>query len=99
MNSVNAVHITFDLAVADLDHPAWVNAKPIEINRYWSSEFAPPGRHAEARILWSHYSLLVRFTCPQFEPLIISPAPQTAQKTLGLWDRDVCEIFLAPDPE
>ncbi|HEY6046373.1 MAG TPA: carbohydrate-binding family 9-like protein, partial [Pyrinomonadaceae bacterium] len=23
---------------------------------------------------------------------------QTARKTKGLWDRDVCEIFIAPDP-
>ena len=28
----------------------------------------------------------------------MSANPVTSKKTLGLWDRDVCEIFLAPDP-
>jgi alpha-galactosidase len=26
----------------------------------------------------------------------LSEAPQLAEKTLGLWERDVCEIFIAP---
>ena len=30
--------------------------------------------------------------------MIVSATPQTAKKTMGLWDRDVCEIFIAPDP-
>ena len=30
--------------------------------------------------------------------MIVSSDPKTDKKTLGLWDRDVCEIFLAPDP-
>ena len=29
---------------------------------------------------------------------MVSADPVTDRKTLGLWDRDVCEIFLAPDP-
>jgi Carbohydrate-binding family 9 len=29
---------------------------------------------------------------------VVSADPVTDRKTLGLWDRDVCEIFLAPDP-
>lgn len=28
----------------------------------------------------------------------MNPKPQTTTKTLGLWNRDVCEIFLAPEP-
>jgi hypothetical protein len=28
---------------------------------------------------------------------VISDRPDLSQKTLALWDRDVCEIFLAPD--
>jgi hypothetical protein len=48
-------------------------------------------------LLWSNTALYVRFTGPQHEPLVISPSPQTEVKSLGLWDRDVCEIFIAPD--
>jgi Carbohydrate family 9 binding domain-like len=99
MNSITAIHVPFDLAADELDHPAWANAQPVQITRYWSGASAPPGRHAEARLLWSDEALCVRYTCSQTEPLIVSPTPQTAEKTLGLWERDVCEIFLAPNSE
>lgn len=81
-----------------MDHPVWQQCEPIAIKHYWSGEPAPPARHAEARICWSDEALHVRFVCEQHEPLVVSENPQTEKKTLGLWDRDVCEIFLAPDP-
>jgi hypothetical protein len=55
-------------------------------------------RHAEARICWSDEALHVRFVGKQQEPLMVADHPNTDKKTIGLWDRDVCEIFLAPDP-
>jgi hypothetical protein len=42
---------------------------------------------------------VARFVCRQQEPLTISADPQFEQKTIGLWHRDVCEIFVAPDPQ
>ncbi len=82
-----------------VDHSEWTRARPIQITRYWSGEEAPVSRHAEGRVMWSEEFLGVRFVCNQTEPLIISSNPQLDQKTIGLWDRDVCEIFLAPDPK
>jgi hypothetical protein len=29
---------------------------------------------------------------------VVSAAPRLDRKTVGLWERDVCEIFVAPDP-
>lgn len=81
-----------------MDRPVWQACQPIRIEHYWSGEPAPPSRQAEARICWSNDALHVRFVCAQHEPLIVSDNPRTDQKTLGLWDRDVCEIFVAPDP-
>jgi hypothetical protein len=95
---IEARHTAVDLNVADLKSAAWNKAQPVAIDRYWSGEAAPGTRHAEARILWSSKALHVRFVCRQAEPLVISATPQAAKKTMGLWDRDVCEIFLAPDP-
>src|ERR1041384_7055394 len=95
---IEAHHAAIDLAVDDFDSPEWNRAEPVQINRYWSGEPAPASRHAEARILWSDKALHVRYVCHQAEPLIISDKPQTEKKTMGLWDRDVCEIFLAPNP-
>ncbi len=95
---IEARHTAVDLNVADLKGPAWNKAQPVKIDRYWSGEAAPAVRHCEARILWSSKALHLRFVGRQAEPLVVSATPQTAKKTMGLWDRDVCEIFIAPDP-
>src|SRR5712691_10828250 len=97
-NTIEARHIAVDLKVGDLKSTAWNKAQPVQIVRYWSGEEAPVGRHAEARLLWSSKALHLRFVCHQAEPLIVSDKPQFEKKTMGLWDRDVCEIFIAPDP-
>jgi hypothetical protein len=86
-----------DISVGDFAHPAWSAAKAAFIHRYWSGADAPLSCHAEARIIWSADSLTVRFECQQTEPPIINPIPQLKQKTIGLWERDVCEFFVAPD--
>jgi hypothetical protein len=88
-----------DLAARQLDHPEWTKAQPIQITRRWSGEDAPASRYAEARIIWTPEALCVRFDARQTEPLVVNAQPQTEAKTIGLWDRDVCEIFIAPDPE
>ncbi|HXD33885.1 MAG TPA: carbohydrate-binding family 9-like protein [Pyrinomonadaceae bacterium] len=93
-----ATHVATDFAVTELDHPSWKKPQPIKINRYWSGVEAPQGRTAEAKLLWSDKAIHVRYVCNQTEPLVISENPVRDKKTRGLWDRDVCEIFLAPDP-
>src|SRR5206468_5615442 len=71
--------------------------QPVQITHYWSGDPAPAARHAEARLCWNDEGLIVRFVCEQHEPLIVAEHPVTDGKTIGLWDRDVCEIFVAPD--
>ena len=82
---------------SDFEDEIWRACQPIQIKHYWSGEPAPASRHAEARICWSNEALHVRFVGVQQEPLVVSENPVTDRETLGLWDRDVCEIFLAPD--
>ena len=94
---IQAPHQEFDVNAEDLDHEVWLSCPRATIDHYWSGAPAPYGRHAEARLLWTELALCVRFECRQAEPLIVSDNPQTGVKTLGLWNRDVCEIFLAPD--
>jgi alpha-galactosidase len=84
---------------SDLEHAAWDSARPVHLARYWSGEEARVERRAEARLVWSSEALYVRFVCRQNEPLVISDAPQRERKTMGLWERDVCEIFIAPDAQ
>jgi len=90
-------YTTTDFAVDDLDHPAWDQANSVRITKYWSGETAPIERQFTARLLWSDEALYVRFDAAQYEPLIVSDTPDLSQKSIGLWDRDVCEIFVAPD--
>ena len=94
---IEAHHSAVEPAVNQFDHPQWAKALPINISRYWSGAEAPAQRHTEARILWTSNALYVRFVCQQKEPLVINSNPQTEKKTVGLWDRDVCEIFIGPD--
>lgn len=95
---ITARHSASDLPVTDLLSAEWNKAQPVAIERYWSGNMAPVTRHCEARLLWSSKALHVRFVCRQGDPLVVSLTPQTTKKTMGLWDRDVCEIFIAPDP-
>lgn len=96
--TIEAHHVASDIAVGDFANAAWDHARSVQLNRYWSGDLAPASRHAEGRVLWSDKALHVRFVCRQTEPLIITDKPQFEKKTLGLWNRDVCEIFIAPDP-
>ena len=81
------------------DDAAWAVCQPVKIEHYWSGEAADASRHAEVRICWSDAALHARYVCEQHEPLVVAENPRTDVKTLGLWDRDVCEIYLAPDAE
>ena len=96
--TITAQYSEVSLSANEFDHPAWSEAQAIQITQKWSGEEAPASRHTEARIIWSEESLIVRFVCRQNEPLIINPDPQLDKKTIGLWDRDVCEVFIAPNP-
>lgn len=98
-DTAKITHIARDFCVSDISNAAWDTAVDIPIDHYWSGVSAPLGRGAVARLLWSDAALYVRFVAAQTEQLIISSTPDTSKKTLGLWDRDVCEIFVAPDAE
>ncbi|MDQ3324063.1 MAG: carbohydrate-binding family 9-like protein [Acidobacteriota bacterium] len=96
-NRIKIARIEKDFSINEFDNKDWQKAKEIEAGKYWSGEIAPNGRHFKAKLLWSDVALHVRFRANQSEPLIISDTPNLESKTIGLWDRDVCEIFVAPD--
>lgn len=93
-----AEYVSVPPAADDFENDVWERCEPVAIARLWSGAPAPVERHAEARVCWSDEGLHVRFVCNQHEPLVVSAEPKTDRKTLGLWDRDVCEIFVAPNP-
>lgn len=97
LDGINILHVSKEIAVTDLDNVAWKRVKDVAISQYWSGESAPVGRHFIARLLWSKTALYVRFEANQTEPLVVSEKPDLTKKIRGLWDRDVCEIFIAPN--
>ena len=90
-------HLDSDFAFGELDHEAWKKAEPVKIKSNWNGMRAPVKRRFEARILWSDSALYVKFDANQGEPPVINKFPKLYQKTDRLWERDVCELFLAPD--
>ncbi len=87
-----------NLSALDLGHAEWDQVNTVTIAHRWNGEEAPGSRHAEAGIIWTREALLVRFTCRQEEPLLVNTTPQFDHKTPRLWYKDVCEIFVAPEP-
>ncbi len=96
-NEIRIARIDRDFPVDDLNHKNWQEAKETLVDKYWSGKIAPAGRQFTAKLLWSATALYVRFGANQDEQLVVNDKPDLTTKTHGLWDRDVCEIFVAPD--
>ena len=89
--------INSDLDIKALSFELWDKAQDVSVSQYWSGVAALAGRHFTTRLLWSDNALYVRFEANRGELLIVSDKPDLSKKTLKLWDRDVCEIFIAPN--
>ncbi len=96
-NKIKIGHIKDDFSISELENTSWDKAKSVVVDKYWSGKNAPKGRQFKVKLLWSDAAIYVRFEANQSEPLIVSETANLTSKTKGLWDRDVCEIFLAPN--
>jgi len=96
-DSLKVKFIDKDFDIKKLDDPIWGSADKIDIGKYWSGEAAPVSRHFSAQLLWSGTALYVRFVGVQDEPLVVADKPDLSKKSIGMWDRDVSEIFIAPN--
>lgn len=95
--SIRVIYAPVEIACVDLTSNVWSATDGVAINHYWSGEKAPAGRCFEARFLWTGTHLLARFDANQDQELIVSSSPDTSRRAMNLWDRDVVEIFVAPD--
>ena len=96
---IGIAHITKDFSIDRLAASSWNKASKVAVTNYWTGKAAPAGRHFSARLLWSNTALYVRFEANQNEPMIVSDKPDLTKKIRGLWDRDVCEIFIASNKD
>lgn len=88
-----------DFALDNFENDVWLACEQVLLDKYWSGIEAPPERTGAARLLWTETALYVRFDCEQGEPFVISNQPDTTKEAERLWERDVCEIFVASNPD
>jgi alpha-galactosidase len=80
-------------------HPAseWQTAKPVAFSADWQGQKADAARETRVRALWSRQTLYLRFECRYRELFVFEDSDPNGRRD-GLWDRDVAEAFLQPDP-
>jgi len=77
--------------------PEWDSAQPVTFCRDWQGNNPAPDRQTEVRALWSAETLYLRFLC-RYRELNVFPNSDPSGRRDQLWDRDVAEAFLQPDP-
>ena len=75
----------------------WQTASPISFCSDWQGKNSDPARETEVRVLWSSSTLYLRFGCRYRELHVFNDADANGRRD-HLWDRDVAEAFLQPDP-
>lgn len=96
-----------EIVAAGLDHeialdasriaPEWNLATAITFSHDWQGKNPDPGRQTEVRVLWTRQTLYLRFVCRYRELHVFSDSDADGRRD-QLWDRDVAEVFLQPDP-
>jgi alpha-galactosidase len=76
---------------------SWELAAPLRFNADWQGKNADPERETEVRLLWTPESLDLRFRAKYRVINVFSDAEPNGRRD-QLWDRDVVEAFLQPDP-
>ena len=76
---------------------AWQNASPVNFCADWQGNNPDELRETEVRVLWSKQTLYLRFEC-RFRELYLFDSSEPNGRRDHLWDRDVAEAFLQPDP-
>jgi hypothetical protein len=77
--------------------PEWQSAHPVRFCEDWQGRNADPALETEVRVLCSPAALYLRFVCWYRELFVFEDSEPNGRRD-HLWDRDVAEAFLQPDP-
>jgi hypothetical protein len=95
---VQASHIESDFPpTGDLANPQWQQAVPARLEYQSDDSTARPELSTMVRLLWSEKFLYLGYEAPYTRLTVFEPA-NVNQQRFGLWERDVVEAFIAPDP-
>lgn len=76
---------------------AWRSAKPVRFDFDWQGKNPDPRRQTEVRLLWTPEFLYLKFVARYRLITVFDDADSNGRRD-KLWDRDVAEVFLQPDP-
>ena len=96
--TISAFHLNHEIAL-DARHPAeeWSQTSPVTFCADWQGQNADPARQTGVRVMWTPHTLFLRFVCRYREITIFNDSEPSGRRD-HLWDRDVAEAFLQPDP-
>jgi alpha-galactosidase len=97
-SEIVAAYVDHEISL-DAAHPvaSWQTAAPVVFCSDWQGQNPDPGRSTEIRVLWTPGTLYLRFMC-RYRELFLFPDADPSGRRDHLWDRDVAEAFLQPDP-
>jgi alpha-galactosidase len=76
---------------------AWRLSERVSFCSDWQGKKPDPALNTEVRALWSPSSLYLRFACRYRELFVFEDSDPNGRRD-HLWDRDVAEAFLQPEP-
>jgi alpha-galactosidase len=74
---------------------AWELAPPVCFSADWQGKNADSARETRVRLLWNADFLFLRFDA-RYKSISVFANGEPSGRRDGLWDRDVCEVFLQP---
>jgi Carbohydrate-binding family 9 len=76
---------------------AWEIAAPVRFDTDWQGLNGDRERETQVRLMWTTETLFLRFDA-KYRVLTVFADGDVEGRRDHLWDRDVCEAFLQPDP-
>ena len=97
-SEIVATYVDHEITL-DAAHPAaeWQQTHPLAFSADWQGKNPDPARQTQVQILWSDRTLYLRFECRYRELYVFEDSEPNGRRD-HLWDRDVAEAFLQPDP-
>jgi len=97
-NTISAIRISREIPL-NARHPApeWAAASCATFCADWQGFHPDPELQTDVRLLWTPATLYVRFDCRYRELFVFDDSDPNGRRD-HLWDRDVAEAFLQPDP-
>ena len=97
-SEIRAMFVDHEIAL-DAAHPAsaWKSARSVTFDSDWQGNNPDAARETQVQVLWSEKTLYLRFACRYRELFVFADSDPGGRRD-HLWDRDVAEAFLQPEP-